>query len=137
MNRKLKIVRMGLILAVAVAATVAANVALVGYGSPRNDPVGRLTPGAATPSRSETTAAKAGSATTSTATTPAKATTPAARPTPATSATAVAPATRASTSAPTTTNGGAVDDHGGSRDGSGKGKSDSGSGSGGGNTDDD
>jgi len=66
-KRRLRLVRVGLILAVAIGATVAANVALLGYANKPNDPVGRLSPlttgvaappAAAVPGRSTTAATR-------------------------------------------------------------------------------
>jgi hypothetical protein len=121
MRRRLRfrLIRAGVILAIAAGITIATNVALLGYATNRNDPVGRLSTkqDATTPNTSTTP-------TTGTTTTPGQTTTTSTTTTETPTATSGRPP-----SSPTITG---PDDHGGS----GKGNSGSGKGTGGKGEDD-
>ena len=123
MTSRSRFVRVVLIVAVAVSATVAANVALLGYASEPNDPVGKLSP-TTTVATPPATAVPTAPATTTAAAEPAvKAKTPAAtkksqpRQTRPSGSSGIAPSRPRVTSS---------DDHGGSRSGKGKGSGGSG-----------
>lgn len=116
---RFRLIRVGAILALAAGITIAANVALLGYATNHNDPVGRLStkaPVTATTTGTTTSAAQTG-------TSPARTTT-----TTTTSSTPARTTTTSSGSAttPTTTGGGSTDDHGGRKGQSGKGSGRSG-----------
>lgn len=108
---RFRLIRAGAIVALAAGITVATNVALLGYATSRNDPVGRLS----TKAPATTTATGTTPSATQTGTAPTRTTTTAPS-SPARTTTS----SSGSTSSPTTTGGGSRDDHGGEKGRSGK-----------------
>ncbi len=111
---RFRLIRIGAILALAAGITIAANVALLGYATNHNDPVGRLStkaPVTTTTTGTTTSAAQTG-------TSPARTTTTTTSSTPARTTTT----SSGSATTPTTTGGGSTDDHDGRKGQSGKGR---------------
>jgi cobalamin biosynthesis Mg chelatase CobN len=101
---RFRLIRVGAILVLAVAITIAANVALLGYATDRNDPVGRLS------TKQPQAAATTGAATTTTTTTR---TTPTTTTSGATTTTSAPARTTTTSSGSTTSTSGGGDDNGG------------------------